>query len=128
MALCRQHCCIIEVLEVISCSGAGVRGPGETVLTVDLSETSDSINASVTKISGLVPFLMGLLNDASHSPAETKAGVVQCLSSLTDDNDEIIERLLEAPEYVSLLITLQGSESPLIRMSSCGMPPRPIIS
>jgi hypothetical protein len=71
---------------------------------------------------------MGLLNEASHSPTETKAGVVQCLSSLTDDNDEIIERLLEASEYVSLLIKMQGSESPLIRMSSCGMPVQPIIA
>ncbi|KAI5804977.1 hypothetical protein EDC01DRAFT_757614 [Geopyxis carbonaria] len=90
------------------------------VLLTCLSDT-DIILDAITALKDVVPFLMGLLKPASKISDNTKTIVVQCLSVLTDDNDDLTKSIIETPEYVSIIISLKESNVPLIRMYTCAI-------
>ena len=70
----------------------------------------------------VVPFLMGLLNPTAGVPPENVQSIAaQCLSSLTEDNDEVTSQILEQHiQYVPQLMRLKGNKSPVVRACACG--------
>jgi hypothetical protein len=83
------------------------------------SEESEQALDAISNLD-LIPFLMGLLNPSAQVPENIKALSAQCLSSLTEDNDEFTVKLLGPSNYIPQLLQLKDAESPVIRISACG--------
>jgi hypothetical protein len=85
------------------------------------SEESEQALGAISKMD-MVPFLMGLLKPAVNAPENIRSIVVQCLSSLTEDNDDFTSKIIEEQaHYVPQLIQLKEDKSPVVRMSACGI-------
>lgn len=97
-----------------------------------LSEASIPILDDITKhIDGLSMFLVGLLKPTAQSPADIITVSTECLSSLTEDNDELTKRISSDADAVTLLMKLRTSEEPLVRVCVCGsslFPPKSVNS
>lgn len=65
---------------------------------------------------------MGLLNPTADAPPETVQSIAaQCLSSLTEDNDEVTSQILEQhTQFVPQLMRLKDNKSPAVRACACG--------
>ncbi|KAA8904639.1 armadillo-type protein [Sphaerosporella brunnea] len=86
-----------------------------------LSEESEQALDAISKMN-IVPFLMGLLRPSINVPESIRSIVAQCLSSLTEDNDDLTSKIIEEQaHYVPQLIQLKEDKSPVIRMSACAI-------
>jgi hypothetical protein len=85
------------------------------------SEESEQALDAISKMD-IVPFLMGLLKPSIIVPENIRSIAAQCLSSLTEDNDDLTSKIIdEQAHYVPQLIQLKDDKSPIIRMSACGV-------
>lgn len=87
-----------------------------------LSEASIPILDDITKgIDGLPVFLFGMLKPAAKAPTHILAVAVECLSSLTEDNDELTKQILGEADFVTLLMKLRTFDEPLVRICACAI-------